>query len=328
MDICFRTACSQYVLQVEYNEDVTDVKKRLEVESNREVMAGRIDLEHEGAKLSGPIGQTGITSEVTITLKEECRAKDKLDTMSITPGRKSMAHALTTNNEEVIHLLTQAMPTEHVDIALYANTFNSLTLTSAKILQEKNPSLSWKPSTWDYMKNAHPSVFSYILDQGYPISEDYLNHYPFRAKVENVAELLRRGHPRQDILNNQPAILYLAGLCDSRLLSAYIVGHPTVDPRGPPIGASTLHHAAMNGSVDNIRVLLGKGVCIDTMDLHGDTALHEACYMTFPEVVLLLLDSGASVTQKNKNGKTAYDIALESRHTEGCVLEAFEKRVK
>lgn len=116
-------------------------------------------------------------------------------------------------------------------------------------------------------------------------------------------------------------------------------------------GATPLHEAVRYGKVDIARLLLAKGAKVDALDsigkspmlliipvesqyttyatllqhkalisqkdMYGDTVLHVATMANAPVNVLqLLVNSGASVNERNKQGVTPIEIAIEQHHSE------------
>ena len=55
----------------------------------------------------------------------------------------------------------------------------------------------------------------------------------------------------------------------------------------------------------------------------GDTAIHGAAYFKDPRLAQLLLDSGASLSVKNKAGKTPLEVAMEQGNF--AVIRKFTK---
>ncbi|KAM4632557.1 uncharacterized protein O3C94_019091 [Discoglossus pictus] len=78
-------------------------------------------------------------------------------------------------------------------------------------------------------------------------------------------------------------------------------------------GKTLLHHAASRGNVDICQVLLDTNVGminIDKQDVFGKTALHYAIQKSHSKMVKLLIKNGAKSEFKDKNPKTAVDVAL------------------
>ena len=63
------------------------------------------------------------------------------------------------------------------------------------------------------------------------------------------------------------------------------------------------------------KMLLGKGISINAKDRYGLTALHLAATRGNNGVVELLISKNADSNMRSTNGKTAYNFAIESKHT-------------
>ncbi|XP_078054004.1 ankyrin repeat and SAM domain-containing protein 6 [Mustelus asterias] len=76
-------------------------------------------------------------------------------------------------------------------------------------------------------------------------------------------------------------------------------------------GASPLMIAAMTGQLDLVQLLSERNSDIDKQDgVHGWTALMQATYHGSKEVVKYLLNQGADVNLRAKNGVTAFDLVM------------------
>lgn len=81
-------------------------------------------------------------------------------------------------------------------------------------------------------------------------------------------------------------------------------------------GMAALHHAALNGRLEIVRLLLANSAKIDVKnDTEGNTPLHCAVQGGHTEVVLLLLDSGANYRLKNNYKETLNIDTVEHRTT-------------
>lgn len=79
-------------------------------------------------------------------------------------------------------------------------------------------------------------------------------------------------------------------------------------------GRTPLHVASLEGQLQVIRHLLGKGASPHVIDNHGQTPLHDAIRSANEEAILLLREFGAHL------GPTTVDIALKM-----CSLAADDK---
>jgi len=71
--------------------------------------------------------------------------------------------------------------------------------------------------------------------------------------------------------------------------------------------------AAEKGNQNTVEYLMSHANKIDQKDKNGNTALHKAVVKaTNVSIVTLILEGGASVEQKNNEGKTAKDLALKN----------------
>ena len=77
-------------------------------------------------------------------------------------------------------------------------------------------------------------------------------------------------------------------------------------------GFTPLHHAAQQGNIDTVALLLKHGASVDSETDFGDTALLVAAQAKEQQVVELLSQHGSNIEDRNKDGKSAWDYALES----------------
>ncbi|KAK7114150.1 protein phosphatase 1 regulatory subunit 16A-like isoform X1 [Littorina saxatilis] len=74
-------------------------------------------------------------------------------------------------------------------------------------------------------------------------------------------------------------------------------------------GATMLHVAAANGYIEVAEFLLDNHVSVDTRDNESWQPVHAAAYWAQQDVLELLVESGADLDSKTKNGETAFDLA-------------------
>ena len=74
---------------------------------------------------------------------------------------------------------------------------------------------------------------------------------------------------------------------------------------------SPLHIACKESSIQTIEEIIFQGSMINIPDLVGWTPLHMACYYNRPDVVLLLLKSGANYNTHNRDKLSARELAIK-----------------
>ena len=75
-----------------------------------------------------------------------------------------------------------------------------------------------------------------------------------------------------------------------------------------------LHHAALNGRVDTVEVLLKEGAKVDSVDQYEMTALHNAAENGYKKIVEVLIANKANIDAKNCNGNTALYCAVLNKN--------------
>ncbi|CAH1796968.1 unnamed protein product [Owenia fusiformis] len=77
-------------------------------------------------------------------------------------------------------------------------------------------------------------------------------------------------------------------------------------------GNTPLHWAAHGGHIDCMKLLLAAGnIQLDVQNKIGDTALHSCAWKGHASAVQLLLEKGARLDLRNKDKKSAYDLAKD-----------------
>ena len=73
-------------------------------------------------------------------------------------------------------------------------------------------------------------------------------------------------------------------------------------------GDSLLATACWYGNKEIVKMLLGFGANIDSINSTGSTPLHRACYKNDLGVIEILLEFGADYSIKDRSGRTASDV--------------------
>ncbi|CAI9107949.1 OLC1v1007445C1 [Oldenlandia corymbosa var. corymbosa] len=102
------------------------------------------------------------------------------------------------------------------------------------------------------------------------------------------------------------------------LLEILCLGYPDLDlDLVDSKGRTALHMAAIQGNLSMIRFLVSSGSDPDVVDCRGWTPLHYATEEGHVQVVEYLLNHSISAKYTiSRDGKTAYDIALEEGHSQ------------
>ncbi|XP_067100321.1 caskin-2 isoform X1 [Osmerus mordax] len=83
-----------------------------------------------------------------------------------------------------------------------------------------------------------------------------------------------------------------------------------------PDGLSSLHHAALTGTVELLSVLLEAQATVDIKDSNGMRPLHYAAWQGRPDSVLLLLRAGAAVNTTAHDGQVPLHLSAQYGHYE------------
>jgi len=93
--------------------------------------------------------------------------------------------------------------------------------------------------------------------------------------------------------------------------------------KGPGLGATALHWAAIYGRKEAVAVLLKHGADPNTTEGHNGTAMHWAAHHDDSEVIEWFLDKGADIDHANQMGRTPLHVAARR----GC-LAVVEKLIE
>jgi len=143
-----------------------------------------------------------------------------------------------------------------------------------------------------------------------------------RKLVEIGEILLDVGIPIDEVDNQGYSLLYWA-IADYKFefLSFLLDRGANVNIKCGNTEKFPLSLAVQINNVYYVDFLLSRGAEINTEDYYGCSALHEACFNHFVEIISLLIQRGADISVENKNGKTPFSlINLEHRDGEACAI--------
>jgi len=185
-------------------------------------------------------------------------------------------------------------------------------------------------------KRADPDKLLKLLDAGAnPSATDEDGLTPLHIAVDKsnpgaIDVLMSHGadhtmlSPRFHATPLQEAALWGTAKCVDRLLSG------GADPKvKDQMQRSLLHLAAKSRSPEVVgKILSLRKVGVDDVDLDGNTAFHTAARDGEFEVAKLLLDHGADVNKKTKDGSTALSLAKDNQVAALIYLHAFNKNIR
>uniref|UniRef100_A0A452QT92 Ankyrin repeat and sterile alpha motif domain containing 6 n=1 Tax=Ursus americanus TaxID=9643 RepID=A0A452QT92_URSAM len=149
----------------------------------------------------------------------------------------------------------------------------------------------------DHLSVLEKTAFEVALDRKHRDLADYLD------PLTTVRPKTGQAHRSPDIL------LLLAGNC--QLVKEIADEDPNYVNLVNGDGATPLMLAAVMGQLPLVQLLVERHADIDKQDsVHGWTALMQATYHGNKEIVKYLLNQGADVTLRAKNGYTAFDLVM------------------
>ncbi|KAG8133164.1 hypothetical protein E2320_010987 [Naja naja] len=155
-------------------------------------------------------------------------------------------------------------------------------------------------------KGANPDHLNILHKTPYEISVDFKHEdmMDYLAPLTTV-------RPQTDKQKKQPDIFHALKMGNFQLVKEIIDEDPAQSNVINDDGASPLMIAAVTGQMPLIQLLVSRNVDIDKQDsVHGWTALMQATYHGNKEVVKYLLNQGADVNLRAKNGYTAFDLIM------------------
>ena len=176
----------------------------------------------------------------------------------------------------------------------YYNTINNININNKSNLNSSYNSFCGNASNQDMIYNKKKTEIdlttTYSSAKGTYTKESYRL---FSEKEKNFFYLVQR--------NNISGIRYLI----IQGVNINILDEERTSP---------LHIACKESSIQTIEEIIFQGSMINIPDLVGWTPLHMACYYNRPDVVLLLLKSGANYNTHSRDKLSARDLAIKYKH--------------
>ncbi|XP_033854195.3 ankyrin repeat and SAM domain-containing protein 6-like [Acipenser ruthenus] len=130
-------------------------------------------------------------------------------------------------------------------------------------------------------------------------------------EMKNYLDAITTIRPQSGEEKRRPDVFHALKLGKCQLVKEILDEDPGQVNIANPDGASPLMIAAVNGQLDIVQLLVEGNADIDKQDsVHGWTALMQATYHGNKDVVKYLLNQGADVHLRAKNGYTAFDLVM------------------
>ncbi|XP_063080840.1 ankyrin repeat and SAM domain-containing protein 6 isoform X2 [Cavia porcellus] len=158
--------------------------------------------------------------------------------------------------------------------------------------------LAEKGANPDHLSVLEKTAFEVALDRRHRDLADYLDP-------------LTTVRPRTDEEKRRPDIFHALKIGDFQLVKEITDEDPSHVNLVNGDGATPLMLAAVTGQLPLVQLLVERHADMDKQDsVHGWTALMQATYHGNKEIVKFLLNQGADVTLRAKNGYTAFDLVM------------------
>ncbi|XP_061445032.1 ankyrin repeat and SAM domain-containing protein 6 isoform X2 [Rhineura floridana] len=217
---------------------------------------------------------------------------NKEELPAITPLMAAVQHG----HEAVVHLLLDWGADCNYTVKTMGWTPLMLAAVSGRVSLAQH--LMNKGANPDHLNMLHKTPYEISVDFQHEDMKDYL------APLTTV-------RPQTDKQKRQPDIFHALKMGNFQLVKEITDEDPTQANVINDDGASPLMIAAVTGQLSLVQLLLSRNVDIDKQDnIHGWTALMQATYHGNKEVVKYLLNQGADVNLRAKNGYTAFDLIM------------------
>ncbi|XP_053253155.1 ankyrin repeat and SAM domain-containing protein 6 isoform X2 [Podarcis raffonei] len=217
---------------------------------------------------------------------------NKEELPAITPLMAAVQHG----HEAVVHLLLDWGADCNYTVKTMGWTPLMLAAVSGRVSLAQQ--LMNKGANPDHLNTLHKTPYEISVDFKHEDMMDYL------APLTTV-------RPQTDKQKRQPDIFHALKMGNFQLVKEITDEDPAQANVINDDGASPLMIAAVTGQLPLVQLLVSRNVDIDKQDtIHGWTALMQATYHGNKEVVKYLLNQGADVNLRAKNGYTAFDLIM------------------
>ncbi|XP_034027534.1 ankyrin repeat and SAM domain-containing protein 6-like [Thalassophryne amazonica] len=129
--------------------------------------------------------------------------------------------------------------------------------------------------------------------------------------IKSYLDSITTVRPQTDDERRRPDVFSALKLGNSQLVKEILEEDPSQVNSSNQEGASPLMMAAVSGQLEVVQLMVEKKAEIDKQDgVHGWTALMQATYHGNKDIVKYLLNQGADVNLRAKNGYTAFDLVM------------------
>ncbi|KAL8194191.1 UNVERIFIED_CONTAM: hypothetical protein K2H54_003674 [Gekko kuhli] len=218
--------------------------------------------------------------------------KGKEERPTVTPLMAAVQHG----HEAVVHLLLDWGADCNYTVKTMGWTPLMLAAVSGRVSLAQQ--LTHKGANPDQLNVLHKTPYEISVDFKHEDMKDYL------APLTTV-------RPQTDKQKRQPDIFHALKMGNFQLVKEITDEDPTQVNIVNDDGASPLMIVAVTGQLPLVQLLVSRNAEIDKQDnAHGWTALMQATYHGNKEVVKYLLNQGADVSLRAKNGYTAFDLIM------------------
>ncbi|XP_061185021.1 ankyrin-2-like [Saccostrea echinata] len=165
-----------------------------------------------------------------------------------------------------------------------------------------------------YLVNMYPCLISVRDNNGWTV----LHSACRGGSVEIVAFLIKKGLELNALSNDGKSILHIACLSGKFEICEYLVeNHSNLLDVRDRFSNSVLHDAARGGNIQIVKLLIEKGMDINTLQKDGETILHQSCRSGKMEMCRYLVNHSSDLLEiRDNNGWTVLHSACRGGRIE------------